>query len=404
MPKLRKLRAVQAVAEEGRVAAAARSLNVSQPAITRAVQSLEEKLGVPLFHRSPHGLTCTEAGTALTKRINRALGQLRTAEHSLSSMQASPCSNALCLHAADHEFSAIIAVGERGTISAAARSMGLSQAALNRSLRALECRLNQPLFHRTNEGMRPTPIGELILLRVNLALREIRQGVEEVEMLKGAPGGVLRIGALPMTRERLVPFSVDNLLRRFTQASISIIDGAYNTILQKMRYGDIDVIVGTIRQPPPVDDIQSEELFTDGVVVVARADHPFTRLRNLRFGDGLDLGWVLPFKGVPLRTHFERALQGAGFELPKQIIETDSMATVRSLLMKSDRLAVLSYHQVYHETEFGMLKILPMPIPSIVRPVGLTFRKDYVPTPLSRAFFEEVRKTAAEIGDKKAAA
>lgn len=378
-------------------------MNISQPAVTRALQSLEDELGALLFHRTSHGLSCTEAGLALTARVKRALDHLAAAEQGLDVSGQSPSSGALTLQAADHEFHAVIGVAECGTISAAARTIGLSQAALNRSLRALECRLDRPLFHRTTEGMRPTPAGELLLRRAKLTFAEIRQGMEEIEILNGATRGSLRIGALPLTRVRLVPFAVEHLLRRFPEAGVAIVDGTYEALLSSLRYGDIDVIVGTIRNPPPVDDIISEELFTDSIVVVARADHPLTHGRPLRLGDGLDEGWVLPFKKVPLRTQFENSLQAAGLCLPRHIIETDSLVAVRTLLMNSDRLAIVSRHQVYHETMYGLLKILPIDIPNAVRPVGLTFRRDYVPTPLARAFFEDIRKIAAEFDTEKTA-
>ena len=51
-PKLRQLRALLAVAQTGRVAKAAVRLNISQPAVTRAIQSLENEIGVTLFDRT----------------------------------------------------------------------------------------------------------------------------------------------------------------------------------------------------------------------------------------------------------------------------------------------------------------------------------------------------------------
>jgi DNA-binding transcriptional LysR family regulator len=59
LAKLRKLRAALTVARSGAVAAAAQELGLSQPAVTRAVQSLEQEIGAPLFHRSSRSLACT---------------------------------------------------------------------------------------------------------------------------------------------------------------------------------------------------------------------------------------------------------------------------------------------------------------------------------------------------------
>ena len=57
-----------AIVETGSVQAAARHLNVSQPAVTKSIKLLEDHLGTTLFDRSPTGMMMTEAGWALRAR------------------------------------------------------------------------------------------------------------------------------------------------------------------------------------------------------------------------------------------------------------------------------------------------------------------------------------------------
>ena len=52
---------------------AAKALYISQPILTRHIQALEAELGVPLFRRTTHGVTLTEAGRLLS---NQAEGLL----------------------------------------------------------------------------------------------------------------------------------------------------------------------------------------------------------------------------------------------------------------------------------------------------------------------------------------
>jgi DNA-binding transcriptional LysR family regulator len=62
---VRQLQTMIAVAEKGSVGKAAAALNVSQPALTKSIQRLEERLGVPLFHRGSKGMRPTVYGEAL---------------------------------------------------------------------------------------------------------------------------------------------------------------------------------------------------------------------------------------------------------------------------------------------------------------------------------------------------
>lgn len=81
MDRLESLAAFVAVADQRSFAAAARTLQASPPAMTRAIASLERHLGVTLFHRSTRSVSLTDDGAAFLDRARRILIDLREAEH-----------------------------------------------------------------------------------------------------------------------------------------------------------------------------------------------------------------------------------------------------------------------------------------------------------------------------------
>ncbi len=85
MDKLRGMQYFAAAAESGSFASAARTLEVSTPAITKLVASLERSLGVVLFHRTPRGLSLTADGERYYEAAQSLLGQLRDLEQRLGS-------------------------------------------------------------------------------------------------------------------------------------------------------------------------------------------------------------------------------------------------------------------------------------------------------------------------------
>ncbi len=68
------------VVENRSFSAAARQLRMGQPSVSKAVQGLENRLGVRLLLRSTHGLTPTEAGLAFYERARRALDEAGEAD------------------------------------------------------------------------------------------------------------------------------------------------------------------------------------------------------------------------------------------------------------------------------------------------------------------------------------
>jgi DNA-binding transcriptional LysR family regulator len=68
------------VVEAGSFSAAARDLNMGQPAVSKTIASLEDRLGVRLLTRSTRKLSPTDAGTAFYERAVRAIGEADEAE------------------------------------------------------------------------------------------------------------------------------------------------------------------------------------------------------------------------------------------------------------------------------------------------------------------------------------
>lgn len=79
--KLNQLRALLAVAQAGSIHEAARTLHLTQPAVTRALRDLEDELGLTLLVRSSTGVTLTAPGQTLLQRAELVVNEMaRTAE------------------------------------------------------------------------------------------------------------------------------------------------------------------------------------------------------------------------------------------------------------------------------------------------------------------------------------
>jgi LysR family transcriptional regulator, regulator for bpeEF and oprC len=90
MDKLRAIQYFNRAAEGGSFAAAARSFDVSTPAVTHLVGALERSLGVSLFHRTTRGLSLTADGEHYYETSRRVAAELRGVEERLSPRGARP--------------------------------------------------------------------------------------------------------------------------------------------------------------------------------------------------------------------------------------------------------------------------------------------------------------------------
>jgi DNA-binding transcriptional LysR family regulator len=85
-----KLRVFHAVAEAGSFTHAGESLSLSQSAVSRQIQALEEALSVPLFHRHARGLILTEAGETLNRTVREVFAKLAMTEALLTEGREKP--------------------------------------------------------------------------------------------------------------------------------------------------------------------------------------------------------------------------------------------------------------------------------------------------------------------------
>jgi DNA-binding transcriptional LysR family regulator len=80
MDRLAAMQAFVRVVDSGSFSAAARRLNVGQPALSKSIAQLEDRLGVKLLVRTTHGLTPTEAGLHFYERARRSIEEADEAE------------------------------------------------------------------------------------------------------------------------------------------------------------------------------------------------------------------------------------------------------------------------------------------------------------------------------------
>lgn len=85
MNRFHEINAFIAVVESGGFSAAARKIGESQPAVSKAVNALEKRLGVALLHRSTRKVTLTNQGQKYYERTKPLVDEIQVADNELTS-------------------------------------------------------------------------------------------------------------------------------------------------------------------------------------------------------------------------------------------------------------------------------------------------------------------------------
>jgi len=398
---LRHLKAMLKVCQYKNLTRAANKLNRSQTAITKAISDLEDNLGVTLFDRSSIGMSPTIYGDTLALRVAQVEREFQAAgEAYMDYKKTDRGYQTIPIFSMDISYkrlASFLALYETKDISSAAKKLSITRAAIYNSIRQLEELLDLPLFEREPNGVRSTAFCAVLARHIKLAFSQIRHAIDDIASIDGITVGRVALGTLPYTRTILTPRAITHLLNDHPQLDISTFEGSYAVLESALRSGDLDFIVGAIRADNASKDLITEKLFEDNLSVIARVGHPLKNKSKLTLADLQDYDWILPSHNTPTRKLFDETLRSHDLEPPEHAIETSSLSTVRGLLLESDRLALLSEHQIYYDKEYGVLEALPIKLKETHRPIGVTMRAHTKPSPAAELFLNSLRAVAKNL-------
>lgn len=398
------LRAFRLVAETGSATRAAVVLFRAQSAVTRSVQELEAALGESLFERKPSGMLPTTVGRVLLTRCMRIFAELEELAQWCAARQVRRRAlGAVALPSyllSTRKLQLFAALARHRHMPSAANAFGISQPAVSSTIRTLESGSGVTLFHRSPRGVLLTEEGETFLLYVRRALNELRHVPDDIAALSGDINGSVTVGALPLARTSILPTAIARLCARHPGVQVVTDESAYELLVANLRAGDIDFILGALRQNDMASGLTNERLMSDDMVVLARHDHPLAHMYGLTMNDLRNAQWILPRTNSPARVLFESQFRRLRLKAPSPTVESADLAVIRGLLFASDMIAALSAQQFRYEIESGQFVELDVSLHGTRRDIGLTLRANGTPSPAAHALIDMLRLTVSDAAEE----
>ena len=283
-----------------------------------------------------------------------------------------------------------------GSLTEAAAELGVSQPALSKSIRALEAQLGVPLIERGRFGVVATAFGEALRYHGQVVEAEFRHALGEIEALKGAQRGHVILGCGPTEATRLLPMALNRVQQGRPELRVTVLYGLNESLMPAVKQGDVDFALSSVPGRNQDADLLHETLFTESAVVVARADHPLARLRQISPAQLAQQLWVLPRQRELERQAFDDYFRGHGINPPTAWVETTSTVLMKSMVMQSDALTFIPRELFHWEERARQLRALPVSGVEWVRAVGLTRRRQGALSPASRFVMECLRSVAEQ--------
>jgi DNA-binding transcriptional LysR family regulator len=203
-------------------------------------------------------------------------------------------------------------IAEEGSITRAAARLHISQQSLSVQMRALESRIGAALLHRSSRGVTLTAVGEVLLREAVPVLGTAERAMQSVARSVRGESLELRVGFLSSLANEVMPPVVSLFARRHPTIELDTADLPISELVAGVRGGTLDA---AISRPPLVDDLNSDLLGSEGVVIALPEGHRLARKRRLRLGDLADERWVMTPRTSwpPWHRQYDADFAAAGF-------------------------------------------------------------------------------------------
>lgn len=260
-----------------------------------------------------------------------------------------------------------LSVARNGTLSAAAKEVGLTQAAVSIQMRALEEELRVQLFDRTRRAVVLNPAGRNLVPRA----AEIVALYDDLAAAASGDGlaGLLTVGAIPPTFAQLLPDALLRLKQAHPRIDVRVVNGVSADLTLRVERGELDAALVAEPATRLPAQLSWHRVVSEPLVLLTAADDPVTSLRGVLAERPFIRVSRLAWSGRMLDNVIKR------FDLRvHDVMELDSLDTIRAMVARGFGVSVLPMSESRWNDD-PRVRIWPLVDPVINRDVGMIERE-----------------------------
>lgn len=244
---------------------------------------------------------------------------------------------------------------ELGNFTAAAKELGLTQAAVSQRIHALEKILKKPLFQRQHGRGLLTEAGKLLYSYAQRILELHAEARRDILGQDAARGGELLIAASSIPGEHLLPALLARFGEQHAEVHTRVRVSDSLEVLAQVERGDVHL--GFVGRKTDNPRLEFRFLARDQLVLIVPASHPLRRRKRISIQQLTTQPLILREAGSGQRHAFEQSLEQAGHALTdcRIALELGSNEAIKAAVLEGAGAAVLSIHAVHKEIDAGLL-------------------------------------------------
>lgn len=278
-------------------------------------------------------------------------------------------------------FEVLLSIARQGSLTAAARTLGITQPAVSQWLADIESALGEKLFER-GQRLRPLPAAAPVLAYAERALNDARRVMAEVQAIQAGGRGLVRVGSMQVAAAALLPAAVLRLRQDAPGIALTLVEDVTTGLWARFERNELDVLITRLDAQALRSGYPQQVLFADRHRVVCRPQHPLAARKRLSWRDTVRYPWLMPPRETPLHEAMRDTFAAAGLLLPESLVTSVAPTANVALLQATDALGVQSGPVAALSHAQGTLVSLPLRLTHDIGDVGLVWRDPDPPAPL----------------------
>ncbi|RAR45437.1 selenium metabolism-associated LysR family transcriptional regulator [Paenibacillus sp. MDMC362] len=258
-----------------------------------------------------------------------------------------------------HQLHIFYTVAERGSFSAAAQALHMSQPAVTMQVQSLEEYFGTKLLIRSTKRMELSEAGRTLLPFARKSLELSQETDAAMAAFSNKLQGRLQLGASLTIGEYVLPRLLGPFGREYPDISIMLKVMNTTQILEEIAGHQLNF--GLIEAPVEHPDMVLDSVMEDELKLIVPSGHPLAiRKDAIYLEDVLKYPFVLREKGSGTRKVMEDVLlmQGYDPESIQTVMELGSTGAVKSAVEEGLGITMLSTSTVKHEIALGLVKMI----------------------------------------------
>lgn len=287
-----------------------------------------------------------------------------------------------------HQLRYLVTVAAEGSIRAAARALGVSQATVTQGLRELEAHAQVALLTRHGHGIGFTLAGQELLAHAQRVTAQLREAEDTLARHRDSTATQrLSVGVTPWITQTLLPRVVPAFRAALPHVQLEFFDGLSALTYPKLRDGSLDLMVGRIGPDDAMQGLQAMPLFSYEMTLVARHGHPRSQARTL--AELRDDDWILNFAPGERAMLMDNLFGQHGMEPPRHRIHlAHSASLMLTLVQQTDMLSFAPWPLVETASLRNGVVALQLRERFRTNVVGIVRRAQETPSPAASRFIE----------------